>query len=107
MRSLEYYDSTKKQAAKRPIFFKATIVPPKHNAKPQNITEAVVKSLSLRGEVILSMVAGDLGISEAAAAEDLIGKSIAFQTPAGNWELAGKYLSGDVRRKLGEARAAA
>ncbi|MGH9852954.1 MAG: hypothetical protein ACREBD_24215, partial [Blastocatellia bacterium] len=104
--SLEDYDS-KKRATKRPIFFKATIVPPKHNAKPQNITEAVVKSLSLRGEVILPMIAGDLGISEAAAAEDLIGKSIAFQTPAGNWELAGKYLSGDIRRKLGEARAAA
>jgi hypothetical protein len=105
--SLEDYDSKNKRATKRPIFFKATIVPSKHNAKPQNITEAVVKSLSLRGEVVLPMVAGDLGISEAAAAEELIGKSIAFQTPAGNWELAGKYLSGDVRRKLGEARAAA
>jgi N12 class adenine-specific DNA methylase len=105
--SLEDYDSTKKRATKRPIFFKATIVPPKRDAKPQNITEAVVKSLSLRGEIVLPMVAADLGISEEAAATELIGKGIAFQTPAGNWEIGGKYLSGNIRRKLGEARAAA
>ena len=105
--SLEDYDSKRKLATKRPIFFKATIVPVKRDAKPQNIAEAVVKSLSLRGEVILPMIAEDLSVTHEEAAAEMVGKRIAFQTPAGNWELAARYLSGNVRQKLAEARAAA
>ncbi|HKX33308.1 MAG TPA: hypothetical protein VJ302_36865, partial [Blastocatellia bacterium] len=105
--SLEDYDPKRKQAAKRPIFFRATIVPVKRDAKPENIAEAVVKSLSLRGEIVLPMVAEDLSIAQGEAAAEMVGRGIAFQAPAGNWELAARYLSGNVRQKLAEARAAA
>lgn len=107
LQSLEDYDKQKKIAKKRPIFSHSTIVPVKKNSKPENITQAVVKSIGLRGDVFLPMIAEDLGISEADAAAQLTGEGLAYQAPAGHWEITNQYLSGNVRQKLMDARAAA
>src|SRR5262245_18449984 len=53
------------------------------------------------------MIAEDLNIAQGEAAAEMVGKGIAFQAPAGNRELAASNLSGNVRQKLAEARAAA
>lgn len=105
--SLEDYDAKTKRAKKRPIFEKSTVVVAKANEKPKDIADAVVKSFQMRAEVNLPLIADSLGISQAEAAAELTEKGIAFQTPAGNWEIAARYLSGNVRRKLAEARVAA
>jgi len=105
--ALEDYDSKKKVAKKQPIFTKSTVVGSRADTKPSNIQEAVVKSFQMRGEIILPTIAGDLGIDGQTAAEELVAQKIAFQTPQGNWELAAHYLSGNVRRKLAEAKVAA
>lgn len=105
--ALEDYDPKTKRATKRPIFEKSTIVGAKVDSKPKDMAEAVIKSFQMRGEIVLPMISESLGITQAEAAAELTEKGIAFQTPAGNWEIASRYLSGNVRRKLAEARAAA
>lgn len=105
--ALEDYDAKKKIAKKQPIFTKATVIGSRADAKPATIEEAVAKSFQSRGEIVPSVMADDLGVSEDLVADELRAKNIAFQTPSGNWELAAHYLSGNVRRKLSEARIAA
>jgi len=105
--ALESYDSKKKTAKKQPVFTKATVVGSLAFSKPANVEEGVVKSFQTRGEIILSQIAADLGLDEQTVAEEMVARKIAFQTPQGNWELAAHYLSGNVRRKLAEAKIAA
>ena len=105
--ALEDYDAKKKIAKKQPIFTKSTVSGIRADAKPSNVVEAVAKSFQMNGEIILPQLAEDLGLDERTIGEELVAKKIAFQTPNGNWELAARYLSGNVRRKLGEAKIAA
>lgn len=105
--ALEDYDAKKKIAKKQPIFTKSTVSGIRADAKPSNVVEAVAKSFQMNGEIILSQLAEDLGLDERTIGEELVAKKIAFQTPNANWELAPHYLSGNVRRKLAEAKIAA
>lgn len=105
--ALEDYDAKKKISKKQPIFTKATVIGSRADTKPTTIEEAVAKSFQNRGEIVLPLMADDLGVSEELIADELRAKNIAFQTPNGNWELAAHYLSGNVRRKLSEAKIAA
>lgn len=105
--ALEDYDAKKKIAKKQPIFTKSTVVGIRADAKPSNVVEAVAKSFQMNGEIVLPQLAEDLGLDERTIGEELVAKKIAFQTPNGNWELAPHYLSGNVRRKLAEAKIAA
>lgn len=105
--ALEDYDAKKKIAKKQPIFTKPTVSGIRADAKPSTLVEAVAKSFQMKGEIVLSQLAKDLGLDERTIGEELVAKKIAFQTPNGNWELAPHYLSGNVRRKLAEAKIAA
>jgi len=105
--ALEDWDSKRKVAKKQPIFTKSTVVGSLTNEKPKNVQEALVKSFQTRGEIVLPEMAAELGLDEHTVGDELVARKIAFQTPQGNWELAAHYLSGNVRRKLSEARVAA
>lgn len=107
--ALEEYDEKTKLYSKRPIFEKSTIVPAP-TGKPgsaKNIADATLISFGMRGELNVPLMAELLGLEQAEVGEQIISSGIGFQAPAGDWQLASTYLSGNVRRKLAEAEAAA
>lgn len=61
------------------------------------------------GRLDIGRVASLLGVAEESAAVELAGAALAFRDPGqnGGWEPRTRYLSGNVRTKLAEARAAA
>lgn len=71
----------------------------------KSIGDALAVSLDAHGTLDLDDVAGRMQLSRAEAIEAL-GDQV-FQTPAGQWQLADEYLSGDVVAKLEEAEQAA
>lgn len=68
-------------------------------------SDALLTVLNDIGHVDMAVVAARAGMSEAEAIESL-GSSV-YQDPSKGWVMADDYLSGNVKRKLQEARAAA
>lgn len=106
LQALENYDSKTKTAKKMPVFTKSTVVGSLSKSKPTTIVEGVVKSFSQTGKIDPAMIAEDLGLDLDTVGSELVERGIAYHTPQGQWELAAHYLSGNVRRKLAEARLA-
>jgi N12 class adenine-specific DNA methylase len=73
--------------------------------KVSSAADALLTVLNDMGEVDMGVVAARAGITEAEAIESL-GAAV-YQAPDGGWAMADDYLSGNVKRKLKEARAAA
>ncbi len=93
-------------AEKADIFTRRTIAEPKiieHAETPQDALHAQLADI---GHVDIPGIAKMTGLSEQAVIDDLHGTI--FQNPKGNqWETADDYLSGNVRKKLAEAKKAA
>lgn len=68
-------------------------------------TDALLSSLNDVGRVDIPLIAGRIGLSEAQTIEAL-GSAI-YEDPEDGWQTADAYLSGNVKRKLEAARAAA
>jgi N12 class adenine-specific DNA methylase len=92
---------------KTAIFRKQVVRPPPVVGQAKNATEAVTASMGRVGRVDPSLVAEALGITEAAAVEQMRAEGSAFEAPSGGWEPAWSYLQGNVKAKLAEARDAA
>ena len=103
--AIEKYDDSTHKAEKTDIFTKRVISPP---AEPrvESLVDALHVSLHQTGEVDVPLIAKMMGVDEDTAIEGLSGAI--YLDPNGNrWVTADEYLSGNVRRKLSAARAAA
>jgi hypothetical protein len=87
------------------IFHSRTIRPLKSFAQSSSPGDALLFCLNECGRVDLARIAGLVGQTEQGVVDALRG--LIFETPSGQWETADEYLSGNVARKLKEARAAA
>lgn len=105
--ALEKYDTNTKKASKADIFVKDTISYVKPISKTDDINEAVGVSLHRFGRVNVDHIAGMLGKGKEDVGRALVAAGIAFEDPSEGWQSTEEYLSGNVRRKLAIARAAA
>lgn len=71
----------------------------------QTPTDAMLQVLNDTGKVDVGMIADRLGLSESEAIEAL--GPLIYSDPSAGWVTADEYLSGDVRKKLKAAEAAA
>lgn len=106
LRAIEDYNDQTGEARKTDVFFKNVIT---REREPQisSAHDAVLYVLNKFGRLDLREVAAAAGISESQAIEEL-GDGI-YRLPGtdNQWVTRDEYLSGNVRRKLRQARAAA
>lgn len=103
--SLENYNAETKTATKTAIFERRTLERYKPVEKTGTAAEALAVSLNERGRIDWQRMQQLTSSSMKQMQAELGG--LVFETPAGQWETADEYLSGDVRRKLRRAEAAA
>jgi N12 class adenine-specific DNA methylase len=102
---IEDYDPTTGIATKGPIFTDRVISPPTE-VIISCPADALVVVLNELGKVNLGRIGELLGVPEPAVISAL-GDLIYLNPSSGEWETADAYLSGNVRRKLAEAKEAA
>lgn len=104
--SLEILDDNGKLKRKADMFTKRTIKQHKSITHVDTASEALVVSIGERACVDLAFMSQITGKSEAEITKDLHG--VIFRDPVKNtWKTADEYLSGNVRLKLRQAKAAA
>lgn len=106
--ALELYDEESGEATKCEAFDKRVLQAPKPVDSVDTPLEGLVVSLNYKGGVDLDYIARLCGQTEAEVAEHLSAAGEIFHDPEGrHWVTAADYLSGNVRRKLADAEAAA
>jgi len=104
--SLEDYDQETRRAAKMAIFHERTIAPQKLAESAETAQDALVLTLNETGRVDLSRIEALLKRPLESFLPELEG--MIFRNPqTEEWETDDQYLSGDVRLKLEDAKAAA
>ena len=103
--ALEVFDQESGVAGPAPILTRRVNRIPEPIQRVDSPAEAVAVSLGESGAIDLGRIAGLLGLANEDAAFSALG-DLVFRTPAGRVVPAGEYLSGNVRDKLDEARAA-
>ena len=104
--SLENFDPETKRATKTAIFERRTLERYKPVAHVETAAEALAVSLNETGEIDWPRMEAVTGRASLSLQREL--GSLAWCNPeGGQWETADRYLSGDVRRKLATATAAA
>lgn len=92
---------------KAPIFTVDTIRPRNYIDRCDSLRDAIGCTLNEVGYLAPSLVASKLGITPEEAMLALRFEGAAFETPSGSWITSDEYLSGSVRKKLVDAKAAA
>lgn len=105
--SLEHYNATAKQAGKADIFSRNTVRIDERATSAGTIAEATGIVLHETGAVDVNRIAELTGRSIEDIEADMVDQGLAYADPAGRWVHASEYLSGNTRRKLAEAKAAA
>ncbi len=104
--SLEVLDDDGQFVRKADIFYKRTIAMPQPVMHADTPRDALAVSIGERAKVDVPFMAQLCGKTEEEVTEALAGEI--FQNPeTGQWEAADEYLSGNIRKKLAAARAAA
>ena len=104
--SLEILDDNGKLERKADMFYKRTIKQHKSVTHVDTASEALVVSIGERACVDLAFMSQITGKSESELTKDLHG--VIYKDPVKNtWQTADEYLSGNVRKKLRQAKAAA
>ncbi|MGH7071667.1 MAG: N-6 DNA methylase, partial [Acetobacteraceae bacterium] len=104
--SLENYNPESRRAAKTAIFARRTLERYKPVTHVETADEALAVSLNETGEVRWPRMEQVTGRTARQLQRELA--SLVYRNPEGGaWETADRYLSGDVRRKLAVAAAAA
>ncbi|MDX9893911.1 MAG: PLxRFG domain-containing protein [Desulfofustis sp.] len=103
--AIEKYDTETGEATKSDIFTKR-VISPTVEPKIESLVDALHVSLHQTGEVDILRIAEMMGVDEAAAIEGLSG-AIYLDPNGARWVTADEYLSGNVRKKLVAAKAAA
>ncbi len=104
--SLENYDEERQEATKTAVFSVRTKRAEQKATKATSPSHALAITLGETGAIDLPRIAELLDVSEPEAAEALLDAQAVIDTPSG-WQLPALYLSGNVRVKLDEAKAAA
>jgi len=104
--SLETYDPESKRARKTAIFERRTLERYRPVAHVETAAEALAVSLNETGEIHWPRMEEVTG-RHARALQRELGSLVYCNPEGGLWETADRYLSGDVRRKLAVATAAA
>jgi N12 class adenine-specific DNA methylase len=104
--SLENFDPEKKRATKTAIFERRTLERYKPVTHVETAAEALAVSLNETGEVQWPRMESVTG-RPARALQRELGSLVYCNPEGGLWETADRYLSGDVRRRLAVAMAAA
>jgi N12 class adenine-specific DNA methylase len=103
LRALEKYDEDKKTAEKADIF-RTRVIRQKQEVKIETPEDALNYVFAHTGTVDTGKIAALINLSEEDAIEVLSRADSIFLNPATDeWELAAKYLSGDVKTKLEQA----
>ena len=89
-----------------PILYRSVIRRATRLDSPSTV-EAYVLARNESLAIDMARIAQAAGVSEEAAATELLTRGAVFRTPTGSYEPADVYLGGNVRRKLREAQAAA
>lgn len=105
--ALEDYDPQKKTAKKADIFTKDVVGPVARRSETSDVASALAASLFDLGYLAFDRVVKTAGKSQQQVADELVTKQLAFEDPKAGWMTAEAYLSGNVRKKLIEAREAA
>jgi N12 class adenine-specific DNA methylase len=105
--ALEKWNNESKTAAKSDMFTKDTIKRVAPVERADNLTDALGACLHERGRVDVDHVAKLVGQDGEAVKRGMVQEGIAFEDPSEGFQSAAHYLSGNVRRKLAIARAAA
>ena len=103
--ALEDYDPETKTATKAHIFNRRTINVQEPVTSADTAKDALLISLDETGQVDWKRMSTLTGLSEDELRVQLAGQI--YRTPEGDWETAEQYLSGNVRKKLRAAEAAA
>lgn len=104
--ALEIFDDDTQTASKAPIFDQRVIDPPLERLGVDTPAEALAVTLDETGGVDLDRVAALLGTTPDTA-RDQLGHLVWLDPATGTVEPAARYLSGNVRSKLGAAQVAA
>lgn len=104
--SLEILDDNGKLERKADMFYKRTIKQHKSVTHVDTASEALVVCIGERACVDIAFMSQITGKSESELTKDLHG--VIYKDPVKNtWQTADEYLSGNVRKKLRQAKAAA
>jgi len=105
--ALEKYDPATKAAEKADVFRKDTVRPAAKVEKADDVGQALSLSLHEFGRLDIDHMAKLLGTTPDEVGKLLSARGLAYFDPSAGWQPADQYLSGNVRRKLVMARAAA
>lgn len=105
--SAEEWNEETETATKGAFFFRDTIRQDNHHSKAQSIEQAIALSLDGNGRLDIDAMALALDKTTDEVADELTSKGLAFEDASAGWVTADEYLSGNVRVKLIDARAAA
>lgn len=105
--ALEIWDEDKKTATKADVFFVDTVRGYRRPEEASTLGEAVGISLNETGGIALYRIAALVKVSPDKTAEQLVAQELAYNDPITGWTAADLYLSGNVKKKLAQAREAA
>ena len=92
-------------ATKADIFKQRVLFPPSETISVSNAKDALLASLNEKGRVDMDFISDVYGKSIEEALKEL--GDVVFDDPQSGYVMADEYLSGDVKTKLNEAKAAA
>lgn len=98
-------EEKKPSAVKADIFNRRVLFPPFNQVKVYSATDALLSSLNLKGHIDLEHMAEAYGRSQESIIDEL--GDLIYQDPQAGWQQSDEYLSGDVKTKLEQAKAAA
>jgi N12 class adenine-specific DNA methylase len=105
--AIEDWNPKTRTARKADVFRQNTVRGYEKPTSADSSSAALGISLNETGAVDLDRMSSLLGRSARDIGQELVKEGLAYENPAGGWESADKYLSGEVRRKLLEAKDAA
>lgn len=105
--ALEVWDEDAETVSKADIFTKRTVGAPEIPAELDSVKDAMLISLSLHGVINLGDMAKRLRKPVQEVIDQMREQAIAYRDPAlGRWVPADEYLSGHIRDKIAQAKAA-
>ena len=107
IQAMEKWNAKEETAKKADIFAKATTGTVEEATSADNVSDGLMASLRKFGSVNVDHMAELMGASKEEVEQQLADSGIAFKDPQTGWQMAELYLSGNVRRKLILAKAAA
>lgn len=107
IQALEKWNAKTNTATKSDTFSKRTVGSAEEVTSVDNVSDGLSASLHKFGSLDIDYIADKMGVSVADVEFQMVDQGLGYRDPAEGWKPADIYLSGNVRRKLIEATAAA